>query len=1228
MRTFAIGQLEIDILHHVRVDGARFPTPDPDSVGEYFIIGARWQGQPIDFYPNEGGRFDPLSFGFVGKKALPVFENQGTEDAPVMIQTGTKRGADFRSRFFPLLARRLAKAILAQQLGRRIGELTAADEAGAGIVVRRLLRNGFVQPVDMRLMTIDGAARFLRDRPAGAIDEGDKPPGTVVNIDCDFDSDAASDGTEAETPNTAIKTGIGNTGVEQRGQFRFPLSSITAGATINDSDLQLNQIAAANVDAGDTVAFNKYGTSDPDTDSAATKFTNSAGATYVSSSGLNGTGSRSFDLGTTADSDIAAQLSSPGRFTIGTDPTTGFAANELINWEAIEHAGTDPATLTVDYSTGVTHSAAAALTAAATLAADGRATYRADTVLPGTVAIAADGRATYRADALLPGVATLTPAGGVRLAGSALLAAVAALAGDPRITASGSVALTGTATLTPAGTLNPSAYAALVATASLAADARATYRADIALSGTADLGAAGGLHHQAIADFVGTALLLATPSFRAQAVANLQAAATLAADAHAYYAAAAALTGSATLAAVSTVYREAAAAFTATATLAASGGYHLSASAALATAATLAAAAKMRYGATTNLAGTATMLAAGSLLLAGIQFDHEIGRAWAMVYDVDDATLLGMLPFIQPAFTLREINLLGYFELMVPETHEATPLISYGRYVRLYYAGKGLRFRGIIEDWELQAAEDGVLVRRVWGPSLAAELAYENTYQDIVIADEAAGTAFTRLMAGAASWTATTTGSYSNQSGRYGLKSLFEAARQFAVRAGGYIRETWTARQIELKNTHTDSGLVLGNPEAHAVIPPAAASIVPLRATPYWRREGRVFNRIIPIGQGAQGEPVSLQRSTRVSPYTIQSKFVRLPRVSDYIATDVRTPDGFESIFSALGENRYAIALIVADGTLAAAASIGGQQMPALYGDAVSAIWAGKPPKGNPQLRMDIAIPSTTLAGIVSLEGVDQVNPLRAQAQSTGTSTTPSITVTSAVGDTVIAWLVLRSLGTPTVTPGTGVNLVGKYVGAFDEDQLTAWQKDGAAGTTTLTWTIAPSQTWEVYAFSLAPALTYYIEDATSIAAYGPGKPRVKTLTDITLSVDRIDDGVAVSNALFDYAVTVLTRAKDPADIVRGQPHYLPDDQILPGDSCRLLFTGLVQTDVDSRRVWKSFDATFIITAIKEKWGDSRREFELTIATSIREALGDWSGEIGQAQADIDLLNTEQANRT
>lgn len=352
MKTFTIGDLEIDVRRHVRVDGSKFPRPGADSVADYFIVTARWQGNPIDFYPNQGRPIDPLAFGFVGKKMLTIYQNVGTEETPVMVPVGTKRGADFRRRFFRIVARRLGKAVLARQLGKTVGQVTEADIAAAATRLRNVLRGNFTNPVDLMQFDLDGACRHLRDA-AGDLEEGEKPPGTVATIDCDWDARSDSDGATDATL-TTVTVGFPATAVQRTGQLRFPLSSITAGATVNDSDLQGN-LTSSTMEAGEgwqVQAYNDTGDDDPEADSGATRFTRSTnGSVLVSDANGTSTGSRSVDLTATADGQIQGNISSPAIYSLGLRHLgADSGTNDIVAIESIENAGSDPATLTVDYT--------------------------------------------------------------------------------------------------------------------------------------------------------------------------------------------------------------------------------------------------------------------------------------------------------------------------------------------------------------------------------------------------------------------------------------------------------------------------------------------------------------------------------------------------------------------------------------------------------------------------------------------------------------------------------------------------------------------------------------------------------------------------------------------------------------------------------------------------------------------------------------------------------------
>ena len=172
----------------------------------------------------------------------------------------------------------------------------------------------------------------------------------TLNIDADFDSRASS-GAEDETETTVIVGAVAT--IENRVQLRFPLTGVTDGSTVTDATLQFNVTAESG--AGQTIdvyAYNGDGQADPDVDVAADKFSRSLSATLlINDLAASTVGSKTGDLGATADGHIQTNLSGVDRYSIGLSAGAGLTpTTESVTIEAIENAGTDPATLTVVYT--------------------------------------------------------------------------------------------------------------------------------------------------------------------------------------------------------------------------------------------------------------------------------------------------------------------------------------------------------------------------------------------------------------------------------------------------------------------------------------------------------------------------------------------------------------------------------------------------------------------------------------------------------------------------------------------------------------------------------------------------------------------------------------------------------------------------------------------------------------------------------------------------------------
>ena len=308
MKSFTIGNIRLDILNHVRVMGEDFPTSSLGYISEWFEIDCFENDKPLNLYPNQDPHPHPdainrLIIGWVGRESIDVYANVGTEESPDFQKVGTKRGADFRTRFFSSVMYRLQKAIDAQTNGQTIKEVVTPTVQ-------------FTQPIDLKQFTIDDAILEISNK----IPEISKniPKGTVVNIDVEYDGMADLSGGKDDT-NTICEVARddGDTTATNRSFFRFSLASIPAGATVSDSDIQFR--VASEVGTSQTVlakSYNGTGDDDPESDSGATAYTRCGnGATLVTIT-TSSTGSKTGDLGTTGDSDIQGNISSPGIYSL------------------------------------------------------------------------------------------------------------------------------------------------------------------------------------------------------------------------------------------------------------------------------------------------------------------------------------------------------------------------------------------------------------------------------------------------------------------------------------------------------------------------------------------------------------------------------------------------------------------------------------------------------------------------------------------------------------------------------------------------------------------------------------------------------------------------------------------------------------------------------------------------------------------------------------------------
>ncbi len=320
---------------------------------------------------------------------------------------------------------------------------------------------------------------------------------TTATIDTDFDGNVDSGGSGNSTGGQG-EVGFNLSATEERVYLRFQLATISASPNVSDSSLQIN-VQSESMDSNEGFSVRPYNTTgddDPSPDSNNTRYTRCGnGTAYVSTAdSVGGSGSKTVDLGTTADADIQGNVGTPDIFSLGiTHNAADSGADDLITFEMTEAPGTDPPTLTVVYTTGTTHSAAAALSGPVftiapaatriqqptvalsgpvfTVAPNAKLNAAGVVALSGPVfTVAPNAKATYSAAAVLNApVFNVVPNAGLILPASAALNYLFSLSASIDKTALASAVLDMAITVSPNAMITVAAVGAFTITESLSA---------------------------------------------------------------------------------------------------------------------------------------------------------------------------------------------------------------------------------------------------------------------------------------------------------------------------------------------------------------------------------------------------------------------------------------------------------------------------------------------------------------------------------------------------------------------------------------------------------------------------------------------------------------------------------------------------------------------------------------------------------------------------------------
>lgn len=130
-------------------------------------------------------------------------------------------------------------------------------------------------------------------------------------------------------------------------------------------------------------------------------------------------------------------------------------------------------------------------------------------------------------------------------------------------------------------------------------------------------------------------------------------------------------------------------------------------------------------------------------------------------------------------------------------------------------------------------------------------------------------------------------------------------------------------------------------------------------------------------------------------------------------------------------------------------------------------IWGLKAPtSGTHDVVVTWAGSNDCAVGVMTFSGVNQTTPSGTGADATGSSTAPSVTVSSATGELVVG--LLMNNFNATMTAGSGVTDKWNQGASGSFATAAGGYKLGAASTV-FAWTLGSSQAWEILAVPLKP---------------------------------------------------------------------------------------------------------------------------------------------------------------
>lgn len=250
-------------------------------------------------------------------------------------------------------------------------------------------------------------------------------------------------------------------------------------------------------------------------------------------------------------------------------------------------------------------------------------------------------------------------------------------------------------------------------------------------------------------------------------------------------------------------------------------------------------------------------------------------RLFADVYNAAGARQGAGPVILLSASVSRVLDGIGTVQITVPGTDErALALLTNEARARLYFQlndGSSVRELGrmIIRQLSASGTPDAWSLAAT-GPDELDELTRINTKMSRKYSADTVSDICSDLVSLVSGWSASASGGNVTDVRFDGL-TVFKAINQLASNQGLHVRLGSSAKSVEVGAFGSDSGLRLLNPAQFHHSFEAGTTVLPIESISVEKNSEALCTRLFPFGAGLGDSMLTLEKSTRTTPYTIQS---------------------------------------------------------------------------------------------------------------------------------------------------------------------------------------------------------------------------------------------------------------------------------------------------------------------------------------------------------------------